>query len=74
MVHLLPIPNMEWAVMNFALSLLWALLRRQWLGSTDVVASQDPTPSGGGGGGGSTDPKMVLWNNGVCGFGGDLLN
>ena len=35
--------------MNFELSPLWALLRRQGLGSTEAVASQDLTPWGGGG-------------------------
>ena len=51
--------------MNFESSLLWALLRRQELGSTGAVASHDPTPRGGGGGlygpqNGSTE-QWVLW-------------
>ena len=74
MVHLLPVPNMEWAVYELCLVPTWALLRQQGLGSTGVVASQDPTPRGRGGGGGFTDPKMVLRNNGFVGFGGHLLN
>ena len=71
MVHLLPVPNMEWACMNFVSSLLWALLRRQGLGGTGVVASQDPTPRRGWGGpppldkpkNGSTE-QCVLWASG----------
>ena len=45
--------------MNVALSLLWALLRRQGLGSTGVVANQDPTPRGAGG-----DPPFYGPQNG----------
>ena len=61
-----PSPIWNGRFMNFVSSLLWALPRRQGLGSTGVVASQDPTPRGGRPP--STDPKMILWNNAFCGL------
>ena len=60
--------------MDFASSLLWALLRQQGFGSTGAVASQDPTPRGGGGGGALRTPKWFYGTMGFVGFGGNLLN
>ena len=63
-----PSPIWNGPCINFPSSLPWAVLGRQGLGSTGVVASQDPTPRSevSGGGGGSMGPKIVLWNNGPC--------
>ena len=53
--------------MNFESSVLWALLRRQGLGSTGVVASQDRPPP-------LRTPKGFHGTMGFVGAGGNLLN
>ena len=58
---------------NFESSPLWALQRRQGLGSTWTVANPDPTPRGGGGLALRT-PKQFYETMGFVGAGGNLLN
>ena len=70
-----PSPIWNGPCMNFESSPVWALLRRQGLGSTRVVASQDLTPRGGlGGTFPLRTPKWFYGTMGIVGFSGNLLN
>ena len=71
-----PSPIWNGPCMNFASSLLWALLRRQGLGSTGGCGCQlGPDPKGGWGGTPPLQtPKWFYGTMGFVGLGGNLLN
>ena len=73
MVHLLPVPNMEWAVYELCIVPALGTPKTARVGSMGVVASQDPTPRGGWGDPLLT-PKRFYATMGVVDFGGHLLN